>query len=128
MDLQLVLDVVLARDPWAGESAELLTRIDRGEHEAVVAAPTVLTVQDVVRRARDDRTASLAVTQLLALVAVVPVGEAELRRALALGLPDFADGVQAACAVTAGVDAIVTRTPGAFDGGGVPALRAGAVV
>lgn len=46
---------------------------------------------------RDRRAAVLAVTDLLDIAAVAPVGDAELRRALVVDLPDFQDAVQAAC-------------------------------
>lgn len=124
VDVNVILDVVLAREPWAEVAAELLARIHDGEHDGFVAAHTVTTVHYLVARARDDRAARLAVTDLLDVVEVVPVGEAELQRALALGLPDYEDAVQAACALAIDADAIVSRDAVGFEGCGVAVVGA----
>jgi hypothetical protein len=92
-----------------------------------VAGHTVTTVHYLVARARDARAAAIAVTDLLELVDIAPVGEAELRRALALGLSDYEDGVQVACALAVDADAIVSRDAAGFEGCGVAVVGAGAV-
>ena len=128
LDINVVLDVVLARDPWAADAARLLGAVERGEHEGWVAAHTVTTVHYLVARARDRRAVVLAVTDLLDVVSVAPVGDAELRRALVLDLPDFEDAVQAACAMALGADALVTRDARGFAGLEVPVLTPGAAL
>lgn len=128
LDINVVLDVLLAREPWAADSARLLGAVERGEHEGWVAAHTVTTVHYLVARARGRRAAVLAVTDLLDVAAVVPVGDPELRRALVLDLPDFEDAVQAACALAVGADALVTRDTDGFAGLGLPVLTPGAAL
>ncbi|MFO7893922.1 MAG: PIN domain-containing protein [Longimicrobiales bacterium] len=114
LDINVVLDVVLAREPWAADSARLLAAVERGDHEGWVAAHTVTTVHYLVARARGRKAAALAVADLLDVVGVAAVGEDELRRALLMDLPDFEDGVQAACAQKLAADALVTRDPKRF--------------
>lgn len=128
LDINVILDVVLAREPWAADAARLLALVERGDHKGWVAAHTVTTVHYLVARARDRRAADLAVTDLLDIAAVAPVGEAELRRALVLNLPDFEDAVQAACAMAVGADALVTRDAAGFRGVDVPVLTPGAAL
>lgn len=128
LDINVILDVVLAREPWAAYAARLLGAVERGEHEGWIAAHTVTTVHYLVARARDRRAAVLAVTDLLDIAAVAPVGDAELRRALVLDLPDFEDAVQAACAMAVGTDALVTRDAAGFDGLDLPVLTPGAAL
>lgn len=128
LDINVVLDVVLARAPWATDAARLLGAIERGEHEGWMAAHTVTTVHYLVARARDRHAAVLAVTDLLDIASVAPVGDAELRRALVLDLPDFEDAVQAACAMSVGADALVTRDAGGFAGLDLPVVTPGAAL
>lgn len=128
LDINVVLDVVLAREPWVTDAARLLALVERGEHDGWVAAHTVTTVHYLVARARDPRAAVLVVTDLLDIAAVAPVGDAELRRALVLDLPDFEDAVQAACAMAVGADALVTRDAAGFAGLDLPVLTPGAAL
>ena len=86
------------------------------------------TVHYLVARARDRKAAALAVADLLDIVGVVDVGAGELRRALLLDLPDFEDGVQAACAHGVGADALVTRDAKGFPGLDLPVLGPGAAL
>lgn len=128
VDINVILDVVLAREPWAADSARLLAAIERREHEGWVAAHTVTTVHYLVARARDRKAAALAVADLLDIVGVVEVGAEELRRALLLDLPDFEDAVQAACAQQLGADALVTRDATGFEGPDLLVLSPGAAL
>ncbi len=128
VDINVILDVVLAREPWAADSARLLAAIERREHEGWLAAHTVTTVHYLVARARDRKAAALAVADLLDIVGVVEVGAEELRRALLLDLPDFEDGVQAACAQQLGADALVTRDASGFEGLDLLVLSPGAAL
>ena len=128
VDVNVVLDVLLARDPWAAEAAALLTAIERGRAEGYLAGHTVTTVHCIVSRNRDRRSAARAVTDLLRIFEIVPVDKADLAQALVLPVRDFEDAVQAACALRMGADAIVTRNETDFKGAGVAASRAGALL
>jgi hypothetical protein len=68
-----------------------------------------------VRENRKSRgVADAAVGKLLRIFTVLTAENADLHQALALGFPDFEDAVQAACAVKANADWIVTRNPKDF--------------
>lgn len=116
IDTNVVLDVVLAREPWAAEAVRLLAAVERGEAEGYVAAHAVTTVHYIVAKQRDREKGRQAVSDLLDLLTVAPATDAVFRRALTLPLSDFEDAVQAACALTVGVDCIVTRNADDFDG------------
>lgn len=128
LDINVILDVVLARSSWATDAARLLGSVERGEHDGWIAAHTVTTVHYLVARARDRKAAALAVADLLDIAGVVEVGADDFRRALLLDLPDFEDAVQAACALKIGADAIVTRDAAGFEGLDVPVLTPGAAL
>ncbi len=128
LDINVVLDVPLGRAPWVAEAAELLSAIERGQAVGFVAAHTVTTYHYIVARAAGREVAVAATGDLLRLVQVVPIGAGEFREALALGLDDFEDAVQAVAALRAGADYLVTRNARDFRGTATPLRSAGEVL
>ncbi len=109
IDTNVVLDVVLARVPWAADAALLLDAIERRRAAGFLASHAVTTVHYIVARARDRRAAATAVSDLLRLLPVVPLETADYHHALVLGLSDYEDAVQAAASLKIGADYLVTR-------------------
>jgi predicted nucleic acid-binding protein len=128
VDINVVLDLVLNRAPWAHEAAALLSAIEEGRAEGFVAGHTVTTIHYLVTRHRDARAAATAVTDLLRIVHVVPVGDADFQQALVLGLRDFEDAVQTAAALKVGADCLVTRNAADFAGVPISVRSAGEVL
>lgn len=128
LDIDVILDVILAREPWLADSARLLSATERGRASGCVADHTITTVHYVTSANRGTDAATRAVTDLLGFLDVIPVAREDFQRALALDLPDFEDAVQVAAGLKAGVDLIVTRDEGDFEGSGLDALPPGAVL
>lgn len=108
-DVNIVLDVLLAREPWAVDSARLLDAAERKEIAGYVAGHTITTAYYIVARSAGQKKAATAVTDLLRIVRVVPVEAADFAQALVLGMADFEDAVQAATAAKIGADFVATR-------------------
>jgi predicted nucleic acid-binding protein len=125
LDINIVLDVILARAPWAGEAAALLSVVEEGRAEGYVAGHTLPTIHYIVAKQTDRQSAAAAVTDLLRLVQVVPLQNADFHQALILGLADFEDAVQAAAALKIGADYLITRNAKDFRGISVPTRSAG---
>ena len=128
LDINVLLDVLLQRDPWAEPAANLLTQIERGEAEGFVAGHTLTTVHYVVSRARDQQLAAAAVTDLLRFMELIPVEKVDFSQALVLPMDDFEDAVQAAAALKIGVDYIVTRDEKGFGGLSIPSVNSGEIL
>ena len=128
LDINVLLDVLLQREPWAESAASLLTRIERGEASGFVAGHTLTTVHYVVSRARDRQLAAAAVTDLLRFLEVVPIEKVDFSQALVLPTDDFGDAVQAAGALKIGADYIVTRDEEGFRGLTIPSVNPGEVL
>lgn len=118
LDVNVVLDVLAAREPWLADAAALLSAVERGKAEGVIAAHTVTTLHYLLGRHGGRDLASTALVRLSALVDVAPVTGEVLMQALALDVPDFEDAVQAVCALRCGAR-LVTRDPGGFRSAGV---------
>ena len=129
VDINVVLDVVLEREPWVAEAALLLSAIQRTRAQGHVAGHTLPTVYYIVRENRKSATAArAAVATLLDILEVVPVEKEDFRRALTMGMADYEDAVQANCALKVGADCIVTRNPADFRKSPVRTLAPGAVL
>ena len=128
LDINVLLDVLLQRDPLAEPAANLLTRIERGEAEGFIAGHTLTTIHYVVSRARDRQLAAAAVTDLLRFMEVIPVEKMDFSQALVLPMEDFEDAVQAAAALKIGVDYIVTRDEKGFGRLSIPSLNSGEIL
>jgi predicted nucleic acid-binding protein len=128
LDINVVLDVILARNPWMGDAASLLSAIEEGRAEGYVAGHTITTIHYIVAKEKDRRVAATAVADLLRIVHAVPLGDADFQQALVLGLADFEDAVQAAAALRIGADYLVTRNEQDFRGIHVPVRTAGEIL
>jgi predicted nucleic acid-binding protein len=128
LDINIVLDVVLARRPWVAEAAPLLSRVEEGRAQAYVAGHTVTTVHYIVAKEKGRQTAAQAVSDLLRLVHVVPMDDADFQRALVLGPGDFEDAVQTAAALKIGADYLVIRNARDFQGISIPIRTAGEII
>jgi predicted nucleic acid-binding protein len=110
VDINVALDVILAREPWVTEASLLFSAIQEGLAEGFLAGHAIPTIHYIVRENRKDREmADAAIEGLLRIFTVVGAENADFHRALALGFSDFEDAVQAACALKVNADRIVTR-------------------
>ncbi|MEK7667488.1 MAG: PIN domain-containing protein [Gemmatimonadota bacterium] len=109
LDTNVVLDVLLAREPHAGPAAAVLSAVETGRVTGLVGATTVTTIHYLASKAVGPRRARRLVGTLLSLCEVAPVDEDVLKDALALEFPDFEDAVLHEAARRARAKGIVTR-------------------
>jgi predicted nucleic acid-binding protein len=128
LDVNVVLDFLLDREPFARAAGQLWASAERRRVEAFVPAHGVTTVFYLTSRERDARFARRVLQDLLAVVAVAAVDDGVLRRALALPCPDFEDAVCLAAAEAAGCAMLVTRDPAGYRGAALPIVDPGTAV
>lgn len=109
LDTNVVLDVLLKREPWQVEAAALWQAVDAGSLVACVPASAITDIFYVARRLTDTTRARQAVQVCLDAFTIGSVDRAVLERAQMLSGSDFEDNVQIACAESNALDAIVTR-------------------
>ena len=121
-DTNVVLDVLLAREPHAGVTAQLFALVERDEMQGCVCATTVTTIHYLAVRALGAKVAQKHLRQLLSLFGVAPVTGEVVTSALDLGFPDFEDAVVHEAARACGAAAIVTRNAKDFAKASLPIL------
>ena len=122
LDINVVLDVFLARSAWLADSAAVVQAHFDARVTAHLSAASLPTIFYLVRRNADLARAHAVVKSCLNSFAIVPVDRQALVMATNLPGSDFEDNLQVACAVIAGLDAIVTRDPNGFALSVVPVL------
>lgn len=119
-DLNILLDLMLDRQPWAADAAALWQAHQDCRLELLVASFTVPTLFYIVRRHKDLAAGHTAVKSVLTTLTIVPVDRATLQLACSFTGSDFEDNLQIACAAQAQVDAIITRDSKDFSGSSIP--------
>lgn len=122
LDVNVILDVLAAREPHLRDSAAVLSLVEAGTVDGSLAAHTLTTLHYLLSRELTEDRTNRVLTDLLQIVDVVAVDGALVDQALAMGWEDFEDAVQAACAERAGADYIVTRNQDDFRSSAVKAI------
>jgi predicted nucleic acid-binding protein len=108
-DTDLVLDLVLDREPFADAAAAVFTLHENGRIRGYISGITMVNVFYLTRKSKGISGARKAVEELLATLSVCPLDQLVLENAHRLTFTDYEDAVQHACATASGLDAIVTR-------------------
>jgi predicted nucleic acid-binding protein len=119
LDINVLLDVLLDREPWSEAASQLLSAVESTETQGFVAPHTLPTIYYVMAQSRNRSVAAAAVTDLLRILDVAPLTKADYQEALALPITDLEDAIQAAAASKLGVDYLVTRNEKDFRGAAV---------
>jgi predicted nucleic acid-binding protein len=122
LDINVVLDVLLVRQPWFADAAHIWDAHRNRELSAAVAAFTLPTIFYIMRRQRDLADAHDAVRICLTTLELCPIQLSTLELARTLAGNDYEDSLQIACAIEAHCDSIVTRNPNDFAGAPMPIL------
>ncbi|HEY5433513.1 MAG TPA: PIN domain-containing protein [Coriobacteriia bacterium] len=119
-DTNVVLDVLLAREPHALVAAQLMAMADGGAIEGVVSATTVTTIHYIAAKAVGREAAGGRVRELLAIFDVACVDRDVVVSALDAGFADYEDAVVHEAGRADSVAAIVTRNGKDFESATIP--------
>ena len=128
VDINVVLDVLLDRQPHADGSAAVWAAVESNLSEGLLAAHAVTTIHYLIRKELGAARAKRTVSAILRVFRVAAVDAHVIEDALQLSMPDFEDSVTAAAARLAGCDYIVTRAPKGFRGSPIRSLAPEAAV
>ncbi len=112
IDTNVVLNVLLRREPFSETAAEVLNLTQRDDVREYVSASAITDIYYIANKQLKDRAAVRNLLErLLKIVSVAAVSEQEIRNALNLTWADFEDSVQYSVALLNEMDGIVTRNP-----------------
>jgi predicted nucleic acid-binding protein len=116
LDTDVVLDFLLARQPFDAAAQAIWQAHEQGRCTAHVSAITPVNVFYIARRLVGAGDAQRLLNILLLALPICTVDATVFTVAQQLGFSDFEDAVQLAAAQSAGLDALVTRNIGDYRG------------
>lgn len=124
LDINILLDLLLKREPHRHEAARLFQRIEEGRVDGYICATSVDTLHYIMTKEAGRQRSRELLTTILRLLSVLPVDGQVVMSALQLDWKDLEDAIIHEAARLGGMDVVVTRD-GDFTGGSFPALTAG---
>ncbi len=109
LDINIVMDYLLQRDPWYPMAKALFTAESQEKVDLFIAANTIATLHFFIRKRDSRKKANAKIAILLRRLRLADVTGAVIACAIQLGLDDLEDGIQAGAAIEAGIPVLVTR-------------------
>ena len=110
VDTNIILDLLLEREPFVPDAERLFQKIAAGEVIGYATATALTDIFYIARRQTQSiEIARAAIVMTLQLLEISPVDRGVIEMALASDTPDFEDAVQAASAASQELDALITR-------------------
>ncbi len=122
-DTNVVLDVLLDREPFVNDAMWLLSRVEKSEITGFVCATTITTIHYLTTKSLGRKEALRHISSLLSLFVIAPVNRIVIGSALKSGFDDFEDGVLHESALHAGARYIVTRNSADFKKSKIPVFQ-----
>jgi predicted nucleic acid-binding protein len=108
-DTNVILDVLLDREPFSDDASYLLSKVEQSEIIGFVCATTITTIHYLATKTLGGKAAASHIHSLLALFVIAPVNRLVLENAAKSKFNDFEDAVVHEAALHAGAKYIVTR-------------------
>jgi predicted nucleic acid-binding protein len=110
LDTNVVLDVLLAREPFVNNSAKVLQMAEKGEIICYITANSITDILYILKKYVKDRSErENIVRNLFEIVDIVSVTKKDIFRSFDYGYADFEDALQNQCAKKMKAQYIVTR-------------------
>lgn len=112
IDTNVILDVLLKREPFYDSGAKLLNLAKQNDINLYVSASAITDIYYIANQTLKNKAEIKSlIVKLIKIVSIASVSEDEIRNALALPWKDFEDSVQYSVALLQEMDGIVTRNP-----------------
>jgi predicted nucleic acid-binding protein len=108
-DTNVILDVLLDREPFSSDASILLSKVEQSEIIGYSCATTITTIHYLATKALGPKAASGHIRSLLSLFVIAPVNRVVLENAFVAKFKDFEDAVLHEAALHAGAQYIITR-------------------
>ncbi|WP_019865352.1 PIN domain-containing protein [Methylovulum miyakonense] len=108
-DTNVVLDLLLNREPFAKDAAILFNAVESCKIQGVLCATTITTIDYLCAKSIGGTLAKQAIKSLLELFLIAEVNQKILVAALDSSFADFEDAVLYQAGIYVGVDGLVTR-------------------
>ena len=108
-DTNIILDILLDRQPFSEPASILLSKVERSEMDGFLCATTITTIHYLLSRHLNKEQAVSGINSIMALFAIASVNRLVIEDAIKAKTPDFEDSVLHEAARHASVEYIITR-------------------
>lgn len=123
LDTNVILDVLLAREPFADSSRQIFKLCEEGKLQGIVTASCITDIYYIVRKhSKDPDLAYRVLGKLFDIVRVCDTTGADIISVYQQKPKYFEDCVVATCALRVGCDCIITHNPTDFDTSELPPI------
>lgn len=122
LDVNICMDLLLKRNPYISEAAEIFQQSEHGEIEAVIAAISIDTLSYLMRFDYSVPAATKKLKEMASIITIGVVNGTVITSALDAAWNDIEDAIQYYCAKQNGCDAIITRNQKDFKQAKLPIL------
>ncbi len=109
LDTNIVLDIVLKREPHYSDSTQIFNLIDKELIEAAITATAVTDLYFIARKEKSSKLAKSFIIDLTKIVEIIGVDKEIITGALNSNIKDFEDAVQVYSAAYNEIETIITR-------------------
>ena len=123
IDTNVILDALMAREPWAASAQALLLAAAEEKTEACITASTMTDLYFLLRKhLRDYEKVKQTLLGLIASITILDVSGTDCEKAFTLSMSDYEDALLACCGKRHKADYIVTRNKKHFAGSPVKTI------
>jgi predicted nucleic acid-binding protein len=122
IDTNVLLDVLLRRDPFYDGAARIWTLCEQGKRTGYISAISFNNAFYIIRKNAGIESAKKALRLLRNVFNLVPLDQQVLNQAIDAGFTDFEDAIQFHSALHVDAQFILTRNVSHFPADDIPAL------
>jgi len=116
VDTNVVLDVLLDREPFVKAAVDVFCLVEESRIDAFLCATTITTIDYLLTQSLPASKARDTLRRLISLFEITTVNRPVIERAIGSKIRDFEDAVLVESGQMAGVDSVVTRNTKDFAG------------
>ena len=122
VDINVVLDVLLAREPFLQDSANVIRLCEIDRIHGFLSALSIPNLVYIMRKQLTPNDVEKVVKVLGVILKIADLKARDLKSATVLGFEDYEDAIQSATASRIGANYIVTRNVADFALSQIPAI------
>jgi predicted nucleic acid-binding protein len=109
IDTDIILDIVLKREPFFPDSQKVLSLIERNYFSGFTSSLVIANCFYIINSIRDEKTALKTISKLRSIINVLPFTDKEIGESLNSNIKDLEDGIQYFIALNNGINNLITR-------------------
>lgn len=121
LDTNIIIDIILDRQPFSKYSIEILKKAENNEIELFISSHTIATTHYILKKILQEKTVREILSNLIEIIEIISIDQDVIKKGLKSKHKDFEDALQIICAYTiTDIHCIVTRNVKDFKGSEVP--------